>query len=97
MELDSRRVRRVAGGVGSVGVISGQAVVKGAEMNQQMMVNIDMLQKSCENFDFAAQRLTEVCSETVKIATLASNTLNDMNHKLQSRADAADSMRVKKA
>ncbi len=75
----------------------GEAIVKSAEINQQMMVNIDMLQKSCENFDFAAQRLTEVCSETVKIATLASNTLNDMNHKLQSRADAADSMRVKKS
>jgi uncharacterized protein YaaN involved in tellurite resistance len=73
----------------------GEAIVKSAEINQQMMVNIDMLKKSCDNFDFAAQRLTEVCSETVKIATLASNTLNDMNQKLRTRADAADSMRVR--
>ena len=71
----------------------GEAVVKSAEMNQQMMANIEMLKKSCDNFDFAAQRLTEVCGETVKIATLASNALNDMNEKLRSRADAADSMR----
>ena len=72
----------------------GEAVVKSAEMNQQMMANIEMLKKSCDNFDFAAQRLTEVCGETVKIATLASNALNDMNAKLRSRADAADSMRA---
>ena len=71
----------------------GEAVVKSAEMNQQMMVNIEMLKKSCDNFDFAAQRLTEVCTETVKIATLASNAMNDMNEKLRTRADAADSMR----
>jgi len=71
----------------------GEAVVKSAEMNQQMMANIDMLKKSCDNFDFAAQRLNEVCGETVKIATLASNALNGMNEKLRSRADAADSMR----
>lgn len=71
----------------------GEAVVKSAEMNQQMMANIEMLKKSCDNFDFAAQRLTEVCTETVKIATLASNAMNDMNAKLRSRADAADSMR----
>ncbi|MGD9160184.1 MAG: tellurite resistance protein, partial [Desulfobacteraceae bacterium] len=71
----------------------GEAVVKSAEMNQQMMANIEMLKKSCDNFDFAAQRLSEVCSETVKIATLASNAMNDMNEKLRSRADAADSMR----
>ncbi len=62
-------------------------------MNQQMMANIEMLKKSCDNFDFAAQRLTEVCGETMKIATLASNALNDMNDKLRSRADAADSLR----
>ena len=72
----------------------GEAVVKSAEMNQQMMANIEMLKKSCDNFDFAAQRLTEVCGETVKIATLASNALNDMNARLRSRADAADSMRT---
>lgn len=72
----------------------GEAVVKSAEMNQQMMANIEMLKKSCDNFDFAAQRLAEVCGETVKIATLASNALNDMNAKLRSRADAADSMRT---
>lgn len=72
----------------------GDAVVKSAEMNQQMMANIEMLKKSCDNFEFAAQRLTEVCGETVKIATLASNALNGMNEKLRSRADAADSMRV---
>ena len=71
----------------------GEAVVKSAEMNQQMMANIEMLKKSCDNFDFAAQRLTEVCGETVKIATLASNALNGMNEKLRSRADAAGSMR----
>ena len=71
----------------------GEAVVKSAEMNQQMMANIEMLKKSCDNFDFAARRLTEVCSETVKIATLASNALNNMNEKLRSRADAADSIR----
>ncbi|MCK5617285.1 toxic anion resistance protein [Candidatus Pacearchaeota archaeon] len=72
----------------------GQAIVTGAEMNQQMMVNIDSLQKSCNNFDIAAGRLTEICGETVKIATLASNTMNNMNEKLRSRADAADSMRA---
>lgn len=72
----------------------GQAIVTGAEMNQQMMVNIDSLQKSCNNFDIAAGRLTEICGETVKIATLASNTMNNMNEKLRSRADAADSMRT---
>jgi uncharacterized protein YaaN involved in tellurite resistance len=71
----------------------GEAVVQSAEMNQQMMANIEMLKKSCDNFDFAAQRLTEVCGETMKIATLASNALNDMNDKLRSRADAADSLR----
>jgi uncharacterized protein YaaN involved in tellurite resistance len=73
----------------------GEAIVKSAEINQQMMVNIDSLKKSCEHFDFAAQKLSEVCGETVKIATMASNAMNEMNDKLRSRANAADSMRFK--
>jgi hypothetical protein len=75
---------------------TGQAVVKSAEMNQQMMLNIESLRRSCEHFDLAAQKLVEVSTETIKVGTLASNALNEMNDKMRKRADAVNSMKQRR-
>ncbi len=67
----------------------GKAVVASAQQAARMDKNIAFLQEACNKYEFAAQALTQVCANTIKVASLSSNKLNDMNMLLRSRADAA--------
>jgi uncharacterized protein YaaN involved in tellurite resistance len=71
----------------------GKAMVKSAEMSQEMVRNVESLQRSCDHFDLAAQALAAVCDETIKIAGQASNALGSMNERLQVRASAVEARR----
>lgn len=73
--------------------VVGDAAVKGAEMSQQLGVNIQYLQEACDNYERAADAYTQISSETVKIATQSSNALNTMNERFRSRADAMTAVR----
>jgi len=67
----------------------GKAVVASAEQATRMDKNIAFLQEACNKYEFAAQALTQVCANTIKVASLSTNKLNEMNTLLRSRADAA--------
>ncbi len=67
----------------------GKAVVASAQQAARMDKNIAFLQEACNKYEFAAQALTEVCANTIKVATLSTNKLNEMNTVLRARADAA--------
>jgi hypothetical protein len=67
----------------------GKAVVASAEQAARMDKNIAFLQEACNKYEFAAQALTQVCANTIKVASLSTNKLNEMNTLLRSRADAA--------
>ncbi|WP_419658852.1 hypothetical protein Dvar_77140 [Desulfosarcina variabilis str. Montpellier] len=75
----------------------GQAVVASAQQAARMDKNIAFLQEACNKYEFAAQALTEVCTNTIKVAGLSSNKLNEMNAVLRSRADAAAAFQGKKS
>jgi hypothetical protein len=74
----------------------GQAVVASAQQAARMDKNIAFLQEACNKYEYAAQALTEVCANTIKVAGLSTNKLNEMNSLLQSRADAAAAFQGKK-
>lgn len=74
----------------------GKAVVASAEQAARMDKNIAFLQEACNKYDFAAQALTQVCANTIKVASLSTNKLNEMNAVLRSRADAAAAFHGKK-
>jgi hypothetical protein len=74
----------------------GQAVVASAQQAVRMDKNIAFLQEACNKYEFAAQALTQVCANTIKVAGLSSNKLNEMNTLLRSRADAAAAFHGKK-
>jgi hypothetical protein len=74
----------------------GQAVVASAQQAARMDKNIAFLQEACNKYEFAAKALTEVCTNTIKVAGLSTNKLNEMNAVLQSRADAAAAFQGKK-
>ena len=74
----------------------GQAVVASAQQAARMDKNIAFLQEACNKYEFAARALTEVCTNTIKVAGLSTNKLNEMNAVLQSRADAAAAFQGKK-
>ncbi len=73
--------------------VVGDAAVKSAEMSQQMGVNIQFLQEACDNYEQAADAYTQICSETIKVATQSSNALNTMNERFRARTDAMSSAR----
>jgi hypothetical protein len=74
----------------------GQAVVASAQQAARMDKNIAFLQEACNKYEYAAQALTQVCANTIKVASLSSNKLNQMNTLLRSRADAAAAFHGKK-
>ena len=74
----------------------GQAVVASAQQAARMDKNIAFLQEACNKYEFAARALTEVCTNTIKVAGLSTSKLNEMNAVLQSRADAAAAFQGKK-
>jgi hypothetical protein len=74
----------------------GKAVVASAQQAARMDKNIAFLQEACNKYEFAAQALTQVCANTIKVASLSSNKLNEMNTLLRSRADAAAAFHGKK-
>jgi hypothetical protein len=74
----------------------GEAVVASAQQAARMDKNIGFLQEACNKYEFAAQALTQVCANTIKLASLSSNKLNEMNTLLRSRADAAAAFQGKK-
>jgi hypothetical protein len=74
----------------------GKAVVASAQQAARMDKNIAFLQEACNKYEFAAQALTQVCANTIKVASLSSNKLNEMNTLLRSRADAAAAFHSKK-
>ena len=67
----------------------GKAVVASAEQAARMDKNIAFLQEACNKYEFAAQALTQVCANTIRVAGMSSNKLNEMNAVLKARADAA--------
>jgi hypothetical protein len=75
----------------------GQAVVASAQQAVRMDKNIAFLQEACNKYEFAAQALTQVCANTIKVAGLSTNKLNEMNAVLRSRADAAAAFQGKKS
>ena len=75
----------------------GQAVVASAQQAARMDKNIAYLQEACNKYEFAAQALTQVCANTIKVAGLSTNKLNEMNAVLRSRADAASAFQGKKS
>jgi len=76
--------------------VVGEASVKGAEMSQKMGVNIEYLQEACNNFEHAADAYAQICGETIKIASQASNALNTMNDRFRARTDAMTAVRQEK-
>lgn len=74
----------------------GKAVVASAQQAARMDKNIAFLQEACNKYEYAANALTEVCANTIKVAGLSTNKLNEMNSLLQSRADAAAAFQGKK-
>lgn len=74
----------------------GKAVVASAEQAARMDKNIAFLQDACNKYEFAAQALTQVCANTIKVAGMSTNKLNEMNTLLRSRADAAAAFHGKK-
>ncbi len=71
----------------------GQATVQGAQMSQEAVANINYLQEACNEYELAAEAYTEVCKQTLSIATQSNNSLNTMNAKLRARTDAMTSSR----
>jgi hypothetical protein len=74
----------------------GNAVVASAQQAARMDKNIAYLQEACNKYEFAAQALTQVCSNTIRAASLSTNKLNEMNTVLRARADAAAAFHGKK-
>jgi hypothetical protein len=74
----------------------GKTVVASAQQAARMDKNIAFLQEACNKYEFAAQALTQVCANTIKVAGMSTNKLNEMNALLRSRADAATAFHGKK-
>jgi uncharacterized protein YaaN involved in tellurite resistance len=77
--------------------VIGDAAVKGAKMSQGMTVNIAALEEACQTYETAFDAYTEICQETINVATQSSNALGVMNDKFRSRTDALTSRRDNQA
>ncbi len=73
--------------------VIGAAAVKGAKMSQGMTVNIQALEEACQTYETAFDAYTEICQETINVATQSSNALGVMNDRFRSRTDALTSRR----
>jgi uncharacterized protein YaaN involved in tellurite resistance len=73
--------------------VIGQAAVKGAQMSQNMTVNIDALQEACQTYEQAFDAYAQICRETINIASQSSNALGEMNERFRSRTDALTARR----
>ncbi|MCP3900545.1 MAG: tellurite resistance protein [Desulfobacteraceae bacterium] len=73
--------------------VIGAAAVKGAKMSQGMTVNIAALEEACQTYETAFDAYTEICKETINVATQSSNALGTMNDRFRSRTDALTSRR----
>jgi uncharacterized protein YaaN involved in tellurite resistance len=73
--------------------VIGDAAVKGAKMSQSMTVDIQALEEACNTYETAFDAYTEICKETINIATQSSNALSVMNDKFRSRTDALTNQR----
>ncbi len=73
--------------------VIGAAAIKGAKMSQGMTVNIAALEEACQTYETAFDAYTEICKETINVATQSSNALGTMNDRFRSRTDALTSRR----
>ena len=73
--------------------VIGAAAIKGAKMSQGMTVNIAALEEACQTYETAFDAYTEICKETINVATQSSNALGVMNDRFRSRTDALTSRR----
>jgi len=73
--------------------VIGAAAVKGAKMSQGMTVNIQALEEACQTYETAFDAYTEICQETINVATQSSNALGVMNDRFRSRTDALTNRR----
>jgi uncharacterized protein YaaN involved in tellurite resistance len=73
--------------------VIGAAAIKGAKMSQGMTVNIAALEEACQTYETAFDAYTEICQETINVATQSSNALGVMNDRFRSRTDALTNRR----
>jgi len=76
--------------------VIGAAAIKGAKMSQDMTVNIAALEEACQTYETAFDAYTEICKETINVATQSSNALGVMNDRFRSRTDALTNRRDEK-